>query len=183
MAYGRRASPSSFGHRPNEFARMAHRCCSGGLAGRDLRTGQGFEMIGFQPGRLHAVIAGLAEIGGGVLLASGFVTPLSAAIIFAVMIVAAFSVHIKTRLLHHKWRLRILLRPFRRSGDACLHGSRFAVSRRLLWLFKEWGVVGIGCHTRWHHCQHYSARSKTSGTYRCQMTVPVPALLLSRRTP
>jgi putative oxidoreductase len=40
-------------------------------------------------------MAALAEICGGVLLASGFVTPLSAAIIFAVMIVAAFSAHIK----------------------------------------------------------------------------------------
>jgi len=68
----------------------------GWFGGRGLeKTGQLFGMLGFQPGRRYALMAALAEIGGGVLLASGYVTPLSAAIIFAVMIVAAFSAHIK----------------------------------------------------------------------------------------
>ena len=68
----------------------------GWFGGQGLaKTGQLFETLGFQPGRSYALLAALAEIGGGVLLASGFVTPLSAAIIFAVMIVAAFSAHIK----------------------------------------------------------------------------------------
>jgi len=68
----------------------------GWFGGQGLeKTGQLFVTLGFQPGRLYALIAALAEIGGGVLLASGFATPLSAAIIFAVMIVAAFSAHIK----------------------------------------------------------------------------------------
>lgn len=59
------------------------------------KTGQLFETLGFQPGRRYALKAALAEIGGGVLLASGYLTPLSAAIIFAVMIVAALSAHLK----------------------------------------------------------------------------------------
>ncbi len=59
------------------------------------RTGQFFEMSGFRPGRPYVIVAGLAEMGAGVLLASGFITPLPSAIIFAVMIVAAFSVHMK----------------------------------------------------------------------------------------
>jgi len=68
----------------------------GWFGGQGLeKTGQLFVILGFQPGRRYASIAALAEIGGGVLLASGFVTPLSAAIIFAVMIVAAFSAHVK----------------------------------------------------------------------------------------
>jgi putative oxidoreductase len=58
-------------------------------------TGQFFEMIGFLPGRRQALLAGLAETGGGLLLAVGLVTPVAAAIVFSVMLVAAVSVHIK----------------------------------------------------------------------------------------
>lgn len=52
-------------------------------------------MLGFPPGRRHALAAGLAETGGGVLLALGLLTPLAAALVFSVMFVAALSVHIK----------------------------------------------------------------------------------------
>jgi len=58
-------------------------------------TGQFFEMIGFVPGRRHALMAGLAETGGGLLMALGLLTPFAAAVVFGVMLVAAFSVHIK----------------------------------------------------------------------------------------
>ena len=69
---------------------------SGWFGGQGLaKTGQLFEALGFRPGRSYALLAALAEIGGGVLLASGLATPLSAAIIFGVMIVAAFSAHLK----------------------------------------------------------------------------------------
>ena len=36
-------------------------------------TGQFFTMIGFSPGRRHALMAGLAETGGGLLLALGLI--------------------------------------------------------------------------------------------------------------
>ena len=69
---------------------------SGWFGGQGLaKSGELFEALGFRPGRSYALLAALAEIGGGVLLASGLATPLSAAIIFAVMIVAAFSAHLK----------------------------------------------------------------------------------------
>src|SRR5712672_4093980 len=58
-------------------------------------TGEFFEMIGFLPGRRQALLAGLAETGGGLLLALGLLTPVAAAIVFSVMLVAAVSVHIK----------------------------------------------------------------------------------------
>jgi putative oxidoreductase len=58
-------------------------------------TGRGFEMIGFLPGRRHALMAGLTEVGGGALLALGFLTPVAASIVCAVMFVAAVSVHVK----------------------------------------------------------------------------------------
>lgn len=56
-------------------------------------TGQALETFGFQPGRRHALMAGMVEVGGGLLLAFGFLTPLAAAIVFAVMLVAGVSVH------------------------------------------------------------------------------------------
>ena len=58
-------------------------------------AGQFFEMIGFVPGRRHALMAGLAETGGGLLMALGLLTPFAAAVVFGVMLVAAFSVHIR----------------------------------------------------------------------------------------
>jgi putative oxidoreductase len=57
--------------------------------------GQFFAMLGFPPGRRNALMAGLAEAGGGALLALGFLTPLAAALLCSVMLVAAISVHIK----------------------------------------------------------------------------------------
>ena len=57
-------------------------------------TSQFFTMLGFPPGRRHAFTAGLAEIVGGILLASGFLMPLAAAATIAVMVVAVFTVHI-----------------------------------------------------------------------------------------
>ena len=58
-------------------------------------TAQAFAMLGFPPGRRHALMAGLAEIGGGLLLAVGLITPFAAAVILSVMLVAAFSVHVE----------------------------------------------------------------------------------------
>jgi putative oxidoreductase len=61
-----------------------------GLSG----TGQFMEAHGFVPGRRSAFLAGLAETLGGLLLALGLVTPLAAAVIVGVMLVAVVTVHI-----------------------------------------------------------------------------------------
>jgi putative oxidoreductase len=65
-----------------------------GSPGLDV-IGQHFEGLGFYPGRRQALMAGLVEFGGGLLLAIGLLTPLGAALAFSVMIVAAVSVHLK----------------------------------------------------------------------------------------
>ena len=57
-------------------------------------TGQLFETLGFLPGRRQALMAGLAETGGGVLLALGLITPIGAAVICSVMLVAS-TMHIR----------------------------------------------------------------------------------------
>ena len=62
-----------------------------GLAG----TGGFFEMIGFKPGRLFALLAGTTEIVSGLLIAAGFLGPIGPALMLSVMIVAAVSVHLK----------------------------------------------------------------------------------------
>jgi putative oxidoreductase len=58
------------------------------------KTAGVMESLGFVPGRAQALAAGLAEVVGGLLLALGFLTPLAAAMVFGVMVVAAVSVHL-----------------------------------------------------------------------------------------
>ena len=60
-----------------------------GIAG----TGQFFESLGLRPGERHARLAGLGEFGGGLLLVLGLLTPLGAAAIIGVMVVAVLTVH------------------------------------------------------------------------------------------
>src|SRR6186713_2528184 len=58
-------------------------------------TGSFLDAMGFRPGRRHALMAGLAEFGGGVLLAFGLATPLGATLAVSVMLVAALAAHAK----------------------------------------------------------------------------------------
>ena len=60
-----------------------------GLAG----TAGFFDSIGMKPGRRNAVAAGTAEFVGGLLLVLGLGTPLAAALIIGVMVVAIRTVH------------------------------------------------------------------------------------------
>jgi uncharacterized membrane protein YphA (DoxX/SURF4 family) len=45
-------------------------------------TGQGPAMLGFHPGRRHALMAGRVETDGGLFLALGLLTPVAAAVVF-----------------------------------------------------------------------------------------------------
>jgi len=58
-------------------------------------TGGFFDSIGFKPGVLLAVLVGLAEFGGGLMIAAGFLTWLGAAFIAIVMLGALLKVHAK----------------------------------------------------------------------------------------
>jgi putative oxidoreductase len=54
-----------------------------------------FEQLGLRPGLPFVLAAGLAEVGGGFLIAAGFVTPLGTALLAAVMTVAVVAVHLR----------------------------------------------------------------------------------------
>lgn len=56
-------------------------------------TASSFAQLGYNPPLLLALAAGLAELGGGLLIAVGLVTPLAAAGIAIVMLNAIVSVH------------------------------------------------------------------------------------------
>lgn len=61
----------------------------GGLAG----TAATFDQLGFTPGKVNAVVAGLSESGGGALLALGLATPAAGAAVAGTMATAA-SMHV-----------------------------------------------------------------------------------------
>ncbi|OCT14974.1 oxidoreductase [Paenibacillus pectinilyticus] len=56
-------------------------------------TGGFFDSIGIKPGVTMAVLAGLAELGGGLLFAAGLWTVVGAALIIITMIMAILKVH------------------------------------------------------------------------------------------
>ena len=67
----------------------------GWFEGHGLKgTGGFFESLGFRPGTLFALAAGVGETLGGVLALLGLGGPIGAALIIAVMLTAILSVHL-----------------------------------------------------------------------------------------
>lgn len=58
-------------------------------------TGGWMESIGIKPGYTMALLAGLAEFGGGLLFAAGLFTEVGAVLIAGTMLVAAVKVHLQ----------------------------------------------------------------------------------------
>ena len=63
--------------------------------GKIAGTGRWFESLGMKPGPLHAWLASLTEVGAGVLLILGLLTPLACAGVIGVMLVALITNHLK----------------------------------------------------------------------------------------
>lgn len=81
------------------FAGHAMQKLAGWFGGHGLAgTGGFFESIGIKPGRTMALMAGLAELGGGLLFALGLLTPLASALIVVTMLMAIAKVHGKNGL-------------------------------------------------------------------------------------
>lgn len=68
----------------------------GSFGGPGIEGTAGFhEQIGIKPARPMAILAGLAEFVGGILVIAGFLTPLAALALVVVMIVAILKVHLE----------------------------------------------------------------------------------------
>jgi putative oxidoreductase len=118
-----------------------------GLAG----TGGFFEGLGFRPGKLFAFAAGLSELAGGLLIALGLLGPVGPALVVAVMIVAAVTVHLKNGFFATSSGIEITLLfaaaavaialtgPGRFSADALL-GLHF--SDLIVWVVLLAGLIG-----------------------------------------
>lgn len=62
----------------------------GGLSG----TAAYMESLGYRPGTLYALLAGLGELAGGLLVAAGLLNGVGPALVILVMLVAIFTVHL-----------------------------------------------------------------------------------------
>jgi len=58
-------------------------------------TARWFESIGIRPGRVHALMATITELGAGGLLILGFLTPLAAGGVVGTMLVALIANHLR----------------------------------------------------------------------------------------
>lgn len=64
--------------------------------GRIPGTAKWFDSMGMRPnGRVHAILAASTELGSGLLFAAGLLTPLAAAGFVGLMVVAAYTVHLR----------------------------------------------------------------------------------------
>jgi putative oxidoreductase len=63
--------------------------------GRIAGTGRWFESLGMRPGVVHAWTASLTELGAGVLLVLGLLTPLAGGAVIGLMVVALVTNHLK----------------------------------------------------------------------------------------
>jgi len=61
--------------------------------GKIAGTAAWFESIGMKPGKLNALMAASTEVGCGVLLIIGLLTPLACAALVSLMVVAIITVH------------------------------------------------------------------------------------------
>lgn len=116
-------------------------------------TGQFFGQLGFRPGRLFATTAALGELTSGLLIALGLFGPVGPAMMLAVMVVAAISVHwqgglfatsngIELPLLYSIAAVRFALTgPGRFSLDAAF-GFQWAWTSTVIWVALSLGVIG-----------------------------------------
>ena len=61
--------------------------------GKIAGTGRWFESMGMRPGKVHAALAASSEMGVGALLVAGLLTPVAAAGLIGLMVVAFWTVH------------------------------------------------------------------------------------------
>ena len=126
----------------------------GWFGGHGLKApGEFFGKLGFEPARLFATAAALGEFTSGLLIALGLFGPVGPAILLAVMVVAAISVHwngglfattngIELPLLYSIAAIRFALTgPGGYSLDAAL-GLQWVWTPKVIWVALAIGVLG-----------------------------------------
>jgi putative oxidoreductase len=125
----------------------------GWFGGYGLKTtGEFFVQLGYSRGRLFASAASLTEIASGLLIVLGFLGPIGPALMIAVMIVAAISVHwknglfatangIELPLLYATAGLGFALSGFGRYSFDALLGISHNFTPMLTWSILAGGVV------------------------------------------
>jgi putative oxidoreductase len=109
-------------------------------------TGGYFESLRYRNGPAMAVLAGLAEAGGGTLLVLGLLTWLGAAAIFGVMLNAMLSVHIQNGIWNSNGGVEL---PLAFSAAAiCLAFTgpgRYSMDQAIGWHMAgwAWGLVAV----------------------------------------
>jgi len=94
-------------------------------------TGGFFSSVGYRPGVQIAVLAGLAEAGGGTLLALGLATPLACTVLAIVMLNAIIAVSLKREfLLGSELELMYLVAAI---SLAATGPGRFSLDRAIGW--------------------------------------------------
>jgi len=115
--------------------------------GRLPGTARWFESIGIRPGRVHALLATLTELGAGVLLVIGLLTPLAAAGAVGTMLVALVANHAKNGFFifrpgeGYEYVLMITLVA---CAIAALGGGAWSVDNAVGFSFDGWRGLALG---------------------------------------
>jgi putative oxidoreductase len=122
--------------------------------GRIAGTAGWFDSIGMKPGKLNAWAAAITEVGCGVFLIVGLLTPLACAGLVAIMIVAIVTVHLKNGFFVFnagqgiEYCLVVALAAVALGG---LGGGRYSLDYVTgIWTYKAWigfvvaGGLGVG---------------------------------------
>ncbi|MFG1792964.1 DoxX family protein [Nocardia sp. NPDC049149] len=103
-------------------------------------TTQGFDGMGYNPGKIFGTLAGLSEFVGGLMLVVGLLTPLAGAIILGTMINAIVAIWSKG--LIGGWELPLLFGTVG-AGFAFIGAGRFSLDAGRPWQRQSF-VLGVG---------------------------------------
>jgi putative oxidoreductase len=109
-------------------------------------TARWFESIGIRPGRVHALLATLTELGVAPLLFLGLLTPLAAAGVLGVMLVALISNHLKNGYFIFRpgeGYEYVMTLTFAAVGLSGVGAGRWSLDHALGW-FEPPGWAGVG---------------------------------------
>jgi putative oxidoreductase len=115
----------------------------GGPAGTAAMFGRG----GFRPGGPFAILGGLAETVGGVLLLTGFLTPFGAAAVIGVMVTAIVAVHLPNGMWNTNGGIEFPLVNIAVAAALAFIGpGRVSVDHLLGWDLRgvAWGLLALG---------------------------------------